>query len=676
MPICEKAIPRMPFLFAPEHVLIEKRRSRTLVSVVDSVGFLSEPAKFNAIPFPPPAPCRVILQIPVSGKVGTATSRIAKLISDGLGNVNSSMGQAAPVAAAEAPVARAREPMGNTGGRGLCGTCMRTKGSHLRKKATPITRVKCPECLGSYEITAPVRKLILLVEQLHTEGAWAVVDLGIPAGLESTGEYSRPAAREWTEAVELILKYIQDQFLTPGCLQAEVCSQVILADAVAKVIFENTSQKDTAFRSKRFNKLSTSTSWVTYDGSKDLLEVLYRRSFVGASDRLSDGVHTIGCEDQVKRWQVIGEDSGVVRTLGLALDALAWEGLNPDYEGVPDPKSLSALLWLASAGGVTLGALASDPIASALTGVDRQVDVLPTLRLLGVEINTHSFGQLSAVNVMSDTCRNDCMVVAVTEGAARVGGAEATVEWGASQGVVGAVIETPADLSSMANLACESTVGWRLACADTECAQLTWLARASSLQALVGASMLVAVGVLGWFFNTGSFHIMVALLFVDWLREEVGTGTHRRTHLSNCLAAYGLTHWLLVASLGMVEVVFSVGSTAGRGFGLAVSIFWSVLLVYNAYKIASLSRALRRLGLARGRRTFGDADKWRELLGERAPLALGLFQDTRCGDGRFHAIGPLKLSPLDSVVPLKLKQVGNTHVWPGECLSGRAEFVG
>eukprot|EP00903_Cladosiphon_okamuranus_P010876 g10273.t1 len=217
-------------------------------------------------------------EIPIDGKVGAATSRIAKLVSDGLGSVSSSMGQATPVADAEPPLARARQAMGNTGGRSVCGTCMRTKGSHLRTKATPISRVKCPECLGSYEITAPV-----------------------------------------------------------------------------------------------------------------------------------------------KRWEVIGEDKSIVRTLGLALDSLAWEGLNPDYVGVPDPKSLSALLWLASAGGVTLGALPSDPIALALTGADRQVDVLPTLRLFGLEIKTHSSGQLSAVNVMSDTGRNDCMVVAVTEGAARVG---------------------------------------------------------------------------------------------------------------------------------------------------------------------------------------------------------------------------------------------------------------
>ena len=607
------------------------------------------------------------------------TSRIAKSVSDGLGNVNSSAVPAAPAVAAGAPFASASQPLGDTTGRTLCGTCRRTKGAHLRRSALPISRVKCPSCLGTYEVTAPMRKLVSLVEQLHAEKAWAVIDLGIPAGPPSTGEYSRPAAKEWTEAVELILKYIQDTFLTRECIQAEECAQMILADAVAKVIFQDTSPKEEQFSSKRFNKLSTYTSWVAYDGSKDLLEVLYRRSFVGASDRLSDDVHNMGCEDAaVKRWLMIGgEGSGIVRTLGLALDALAWEGLNPDYEGVPNPTSLSALLWMASAGGVTLGALTSDPIATALTGVRRQVDVLPTLRLLGVSISTHLSGQLSVVNVMSDTGRNDCMIVAVTEGAGRVGGTEATVEWAASQGVVGAVVETPADLSSMSNLACESTVGWTLACADTERAQQTWLALASSLQALVGASMLVAVGILGWIFNTGSFHILFALLCVDWLREEVGTGTYRRTHLSNCLAAYGLTHWLLLASLGLVDVAFSVVPAAGRSFGVAVSFLWSGLLFYNFFKIASLSRALKRRGLARGRRVFGEADKWRQVLGERAPLAFGLFQDTRCGDDRFHAIGPLKVSPLESVAPLELLQIGHTQVWPsGECLPGLAQFVG
>lgn len=183
-----------------------------------------------------------------------------------------------------------------------------------------------------------------------------------------------------------------------------------------------------------------------------------------------------------------------------------------------------------------------------------------------------------------------------------------------------------------------------------------------------------------YWYNKGTSHTLAALLLLDMIRADLGvplwlyqTGDDAR--LSGAMAAAPSCHWLIVVSMGSVDVLYSAEYDRARLCAIAISSFWFSLLVLNLVKVIALDWACRRAGVTRRRIRQKDHRAWKAIFGKGVYTAKALFDDACCGDGRLLSVSWLKIAEGDHWLT-RNTVIGHTGRWPPPAAVRKAQVVG
>lgn len=197
---------------------------------------------------------------------------------------------------------------------------------------------------------------------------------------------------------------------------------------------------------------------------------------------------------------------------------------------------------------------------------------------------------------------------------------------------------------------------------------------------LVALLCLAFTAVYAYVYDKGTSHTLAALLLLDMLKEDLGvplwlyqTGDDVRH--SGALAAAPSCHWLLVVSMGSVDVLYSAGVALSGHFAIAVSLFWCSSLLLNLAKVIALDRPCRRSRVSRWSIRQKDHRVWKAILGRGVYTAKSLFVDACCGDGRLVSVSWLKVAEGDLWLTRKTV-IEHTERWPPPVAVRKAQVVG
>lgn len=249
----------------------------------------------------------------------------------------------------------------------------------------------------------------------------------------------------------------------------------------------------------------------------------------------------------------------------------------------------------------------------------------------------------------------------------------------------GPIMEGSPSLVTIANLAKGRDTKWRPARPGYYEAVASWIVGSSILRMFVGLFCLSGTALYAYAYDEGTSHTLAALLLLDLLERALGVplwmyaswmyASGDDDRLSRALAAVPGCHWLMVVSVGLVDVVYSAGFEYAKLFAIAVSSFWSSLLLLNLVKVFALERACRRLGVSRRNIRQKDHAVWKKIFGKGIDTAKSIFVDACCGDGRLLSVSWLKFAEGD----LRLTRnsvIGHTERWPPPVAVRKAQIVG
>lgn len=244
----------------------------------------------------------------------------------------------------------------------------------------------------------------------------------------------------------------------------------------------------------------------------------------------------------------------------------------------------------------------------------------------------------------------------------------------------GPVVEGSPSLATVANLARGADSKWRPAGPGYHEAVARWVVGASLWRMLLAFFCLSCTALYAYWYDKGTSHTLAALLLLDMLKEDLGVPlwlyqTGDDVRLSGALAASPSCHWLLVVSVGSVDVVYSTDFARAWLFGVAVSLFWCSLLLLNLVKVIALDRACSRSSVSRRRIRQKDHKVWKAIFGKGVYTAKSLFMDACCGDGRLLSVSWLKIAEGDRWLTRKTV-IGHTVRWPPPAAVRKAQVVG
>ncbi|CAM9270594.1 unnamed protein product, partial [Ectocarpus sp. 12 AP-2014] len=244
----------------------------------------------------------------------------------------------------------------------------------------------------------------------------------------------------------------------------------------------------------------------------------------------------------------------------------------------------------------------------------------------------------------------------------------------------GPIVEGSPSLATIANIAKGGDTKWRPARPGYHEAVASWIVGSSMLRMFVGFFCLSGTALYAFAYDKGTSHTLAALLLLDLLKRDLGVplwvyATGDDVRLSRALAAAPGCHWLMVVSMGSVEVVYSAAFEYAGLFAIAVSSFWSSLLLLNLIKVVALDRACRRSGVSRRNIRQKDHGLWKKVLGKGIYTAKSLFVDACCGDGRLLSVSWLKFAEGDLWLT-RNTVIGHTERWPPPVAVRKAQVVG
>lgn len=244
----------------------------------------------------------------------------------------------------------------------------------------------------------------------------------------------------------------------------------------------------------------------------------------------------------------------------------------------------------------------------------------------------------------------------------------------------GPIVEGSPSLATIANLAKGRDTKWRPARPGYHEAVASWIVGSSMLRMFVAFFCLSGTALYAYAYDKGTSHTLAALLLLDLLKRDLGVplwvyATGDDVRLSRALAAAPGCHWLMVVSMGSVDVVYSATFGHARLFAMAVSSFWSSLLLLNLAKVIALERACRRSGVSRRNIRQRDHGMWKRVLGKGIYTAKSIFVDACCGDGRLLSVSWLKFAEGDLWLT-RNTVIGHTERWPPPVAVRKAQVVG
>lgn len=244
----------------------------------------------------------------------------------------------------------------------------------------------------------------------------------------------------------------------------------------------------------------------------------------------------------------------------------------------------------------------------------------------------------------------------------------------------GPMVEGSPSLATIANLAKGRDTKWRPARPGYHEAVASWVVGSSMLRMFVAFFCLSGTALYAYAYDKGTSHTLAALLLLDLLKRDLGVPlwvypTGDDVRLSRAMAAAPGCHWLMVVSMGSVEVVYSAAFEYAGLFAVAVSSFWSSLLMLNLAKVVALDRACRRSGVTRRCIRQRDHGIWTKVFGKGIYTAKSLFVDACCGDGRLLSVSWLKFAEGDLWLT-RNTVIGHTERWPPPVAVRKAQIVG
>ncbi|CAB1105428.1 unnamed protein product [Ectocarpus sp. CCAP 1310/34] len=169
---------------------------------------------------------------------------------------------------------------------------------------------------------------------------------------------------------------------------------------------------------------------------------------------------------------------------------------------------------------------------------------------------------------------------------------------------------------------------------------------------------LAFTAVYAFVYDKGTSHTLAALLLLDMLKNDLGVPlwlyqTGDDVRLSGALAAAPSCHWLLVVSMGSVDVLYSAGVAQAGHFAIVVS----------------------RSRVSRWSIRQKDHGVWKAIVGRGVYTARSLFVDACCGDGRLVSVSWLKVAEGDLWLTRKTV-IEHTERWPPPVAVRKAQVVG
>lgn len=163
-------------------------------------------------------------------------------------------------------------------------------------------------------------------------------------------------------------------------------------------------------------------------------------------------------------------------------------------------------------------------------------------------------------------------------------------------GKLGAVVDVSWETSNVINIRRDSNKVRRFRCDYVRGKRagftrmgdpVDWYKSADHIQAMVGACTLLIAAYLAVRFSSGAFHFLWALVFSNMLHEEAALVTlpmrlwmvlaHDKKWIVATRDPY--SHPFMVLTVGLVEVLYSLGQGVSAAYALTISIFWCVSLL-------------------------------------------------------------------------------------------------